>query len=72
MGTIEFYRAAIRQILQDHGQYRSSHGEIDTEIIIDPERDHYELMRVGWDGQRRVHGAVIHIDIVRRQNPDSA
>ena len=22
----------------------------------------YELMRVGWDGQRRVHGSVIHLD----------
>jgi hypothetical protein len=64
MDTVEHYRAAIRQILQEHGQHRPSHGEIDTEIIIDPERDHYELMRVGWDGQRHVHGASIHIDII--------
>jgi len=64
MDTIESYRAAIRQILQDHGQYRPSHGEIDTEIIVDPERDHYELMRVGWDGQRRIHNTSIHIDII--------
>lgn len=26
--------------------------------------DRYELMHVGWDNQRRVHGSVIHIDII--------
>jgi hypothetical protein len=64
MDTVDRFRAIVRQLLQDYGQYRPSHGEIDTEIVIDPERDHYELLHVGWDGQRRVHGAVIHIDII--------
>jgi hypothetical protein len=64
MDTMKRYRAAIRHILRERGQYRPSHGNIDTEIIIDPERDHYELMHVGWDGPRRVHGSVIHIDII--------
>jgi hypothetical protein len=30
---------------------------------VDRERDHYEVMHVGWDGVRRVHGCVVHIDI---------
>ena len=25
---------------------------------------HYEVMHVGWDGPRRIHGSVVHIDIV--------
>jgi hypothetical protein len=25
--------------------------------------DHYEVMHVGWDRRRRVHGSVVHIDI---------
>jgi hypothetical protein len=64
MDTVEQFREFIGQILREHGQYRPSHGDIDTEIIIAPEQDHYELMHVGWDGQRRVHGPVIHIDII--------
>ena len=32
--------------------------------MIDAEQNHFEVMHVGWDGQRRVHGAVIHIDII--------
>ncbi len=38
--------------------------EIEPEIVIDPERNHYELMHIGWDGSRRVHGSVIHIDLI--------
>lgn len=33
-------------------------------ILIDAERDAYEVMHIGWDGERRVHGAAIHIDII--------
>ena len=34
-----------------------------TEAVVDREHDHYELLHVGWDGPRRVHGSVFHIDI---------
>jgi hypothetical protein len=62
--TIVRYRSVVRQLLQEYSRYRPSHGEIVTELVVDPERDHYELLHVGWDGPRRVHGAVIHIDII--------
>ena len=26
-------------------------------------RDHFQVMDVGWDGYRRVHGCVLHLDI---------
>src|SRR3712207_6902902 len=48
----------------EYARYKPSHGEIETEAIVDPEKDHYEVMHVGWDNARRVHGAVVHIDIV--------
>ena len=41
----------------------AAHGQIDTEAVIDPVKDHYEVMHVGWDRRRRVHGCVVHIDI---------
>jgi hypothetical protein len=64
MDSVARYRALVKQVLQEHAQYRPSHGNIDNELIVDAERDHYELMHIGWDGPRRVHGAVIHIDII--------
>ena len=39
----------------------------ETEAVIDDEKGHYELMHVGWDGDRRVHGSVIHIDIIGKK-----
>jgi len=65
MDSLENYRQIVRELIKEYGKYKPSHGEIDTETIIDSERDHYEVMHVGWDGQRRVHGSVIHIDIIK-------
>jgi len=64
MDTLEHYRELVRNLILKYGQYKPSHGEIEPEVILDLERDRYQLMNVGWDNQRRVHGSVIHIDII--------
>jgi hypothetical protein len=63
MDRTEQYRLIVRRVIEDYARYKPSHGRIETEVVVDPERDHYELMHVGWDGPRRVHGCVIHLDI---------
>ena len=63
MDKLDRYREIVRRVIEDYASYKPSHGEIDTEAIIDPVKDHYEVMHVGWDGVRRVHGSVVHIDI---------
>jgi hypothetical protein len=62
--TVEKYRAIVRQVINKYAQLKPSHGDIRTEAIIDPEHDHYELVHVGWDGPIRIHGSVIHIDLI--------
>jgi len=64
MDRLERYRKVVRQLLEDYARYKPSYGEIDTEVIVDAAGNHYELMHVGWDGVRRVHGSVIHIDLI--------
>jgi hypothetical protein len=64
MDTVERYREILRRLVEEYASYKPSHGQIETEAIIDPEHDHYEVMHVGWDGVRRVHGSVIHLDII--------
>jgi hypothetical protein len=64
MDRLEKYRQIVRGVVEDYARYKPSHGQIDTEAIVDRDRDHYEVMHVGWDGQRRVHGSVIHLDII--------
>ena len=64
MDKLDRYREIVCRIIADYASGKPSHGQIDTEAIMDRERDHYEVMHVGWDGQRRVHGSVVHIDII--------
>jgi len=63
MDLVVNYREVIKQIIDEYSRYIPSHGQIEAEKIIDTERDHYEVMHVGWDGPRRQHGTVLHIDI---------
>jgi hypothetical protein len=63
MDNLDHYREVVQQILAEYA-HKPSHGEIESEIIVDPKQDHYEIMHVGWDKSRRVHGSVIHIDII--------
>jgi hypothetical protein len=60
---LERYRAIVRRIVEDYASGKPSNGQIETEAIMDDAKGHYEVMHVGWDGERRVHGSVIHLDI---------
>lgn len=64
MASVEEFRQAICELIDRYAKFRPSNGDIETETIIDTKKDHYELMHIGWDGPRRIHGAVIHIDII--------
>jgi hypothetical protein len=63
MDKLERYREIVRGVIEEYASYKPSHGQIETEAIVDREHDHYEVMHVGWDGPRRVHGSVVHLDI---------
>jgi hypothetical protein len=64
MDTRTTYRHIIEHILKDHAHIPYAHGEIDRQTIFDRENDHYLVMLVGREGIRRVHGCLIHVDIV--------
>jgi hypothetical protein len=63
MDRTEHYRVIVRRLIEEYARHTPSHGQIEAEAVVDPERDHYEVMHVGWDGARRVHGCVVHLDI---------
>src|SRR5579864_6934743 len=64
MDKLDRYRKIVRDLIEEYARYKPSHGQIETEAIVDADHDHYEVMHVGWDGVRRVHGSVVHIDII--------
>jgi XisI protein len=59
------YRNIITAVLHNYVAERKvqHEGEMDDELILDPVRDHYILMSVGWDGLDRVYFPIFHLDI---------
>lgn len=62
MATIARYRECIQNLLTERAQ-RGGDDRVEAQTIFDTERDHYQLMYIGWHGKRRVFGPVLHIDI---------
>jgi ketopantoate reductase len=63
MDKVVAYRQYVLNLLREYSQFTPSYGEVELEMIVDPVRDHYQLMSVGWHKQQRIHGCILHIDI---------
>lgn len=63
MERLAIYRQLGQQVLAEHSQFQSSYGEVETFPVFDTERDHYQVVSVGWENRRRVYGCLIHVDI---------
>jgi hypothetical protein len=62
MAGIDDYREIVKQLLRDYAQYPPSNGQIELETIFDESQYRYQLVALGWQGKKRVHGCLIHID----------
>lgn len=63
MDRIENYRKCVTELLNIYAKHKNAKGEIDSEVIIDKENDHYQLLRIGWIDDERVFGCMFHFDI---------
>jgi hypothetical protein len=63
MANLTQYRETVQQLLQDYAAFSHNDHEVATQLICDTIRDHYQLVHVGWHGDRRVYGCVLHLDI---------
>jgi hypothetical protein len=64
MDTRASYRELIEQLLTEYAQIPYAYGDIQRQTVFDRAGDHYLLMLVGREGIRRVHGCLIHVDII--------
>ena len=63
MDQLDHYRTCIQTLLERHSQFETQNDDIENELFFDTTRDHYQLMRVGWQGLTRVYHTVLHFDI---------
>jgi hypothetical protein len=64
--AIEQYRQYIQQLLSERAQrarIQSNAQEYEVQTIFDTEHDHYQLLYVGWRGNKRNFGCILHLDI---------
>lgn len=57
------YRQIVQAILQKYSEQKTADGNIEIENIFDIERDHYQIVHIGREGEDWVHSCIIHIDI---------
>ncbi|XGW00756.1 MAG: XisI protein (plasmid) [Leptolyngbya sp. BL-A-14] len=66
--SVQHYRDVVIAFLTQHAQGKYAYGEIERELILDRERDHYLVLDVGWQGEyTRVYGPSIHLDIINEK-----
>ncbi len=63
MAGMNEYRKIVKTLLTEYAQHSPSDGLIEVETIFDDSQDRYELIALGWQGKRRVHGCIIHVDL---------
>jgi hypothetical protein len=64
--AVEQYRQYIQQLLSERARRVSNQRnaqEYEVQTVFDTERDHYQLLYVGWRGNKRDFGCVLHLDI---------
>lgn len=64
--AVEQYRQYIRHLLSERREQASRQRnaqEYEVQTIFDSEQDHYQLLYVGWRGNKRDFGCILHLDI---------
>src|SRR5262245_60761895 len=64
MDTLDKYRDLIERIITEYARIPYAYGDIQRMAVFDRASDHYLLMIAGWENERRVHGCIIHVDII--------
>lgn len=66
MDTLSKYRQIIRAVLQPYTEIEYAYVDAHNTLVSDEDGDHYLILSMGWETnpKRRVHGCLIHLDII--------
>ena len=62
MEKLENYQNIITQLLEEYAEYLNE-PNIETQVICDYKRNHFQLVKIGWENNKRYHYCVFHFDI---------
>jgi hypothetical protein len=64
MDSLDNYRRILKEVLVPYRQIPYSYGVIECKTVFDCENDSYLLITVGWESAKRIHGCLVHLDIL--------
>jgi hypothetical protein len=64
MDTLEYYYPIIYQALNEYYQIPYSYGDLERRLIISDDKTNYILLTLGWQNDSRVHGCLVHMEII--------
>lgn len=64
MDTVREYREIIKRVIEEYYRIPYSYGELSRKFIIDKDENNFVLLTIGWQNDKRVHGCLIHVEIV--------
>ncbi|MDX2248670.1 MAG: XisI protein [Bacteroidia bacterium] len=66
MDKLSNYRTLIIELLKQYiamPSVSASDDELEEQLILDREHDHYQILAIGWQGAKRIYYPVFHLDI---------
>ncbi len=64
MDKIVRYQKAVIKILEEYAKIKPVNmGEVENQLIIDTNRNHFLILQTGWDKDKFVHASIMHFDI---------
>jgi XisI protein len=57
------YPALLEKLFLAQQQDVTSSGLVESQVVIDTERGHYQVLSVGWERGQRVYHVLLHVDL---------
>lgn len=57
------YQQIVQHLLLKYAESKPAYGDIEVETIFDTQRNHYQILHLGWQHKRWVHHCVMHLAI---------
>ncbi|MEJ7710650.1 MAG: XisI protein [Pyrinomonadaceae bacterium] len=67
MGKLENIREIVEHVLLEYTKIPYAYGDLQCRAIFDRAANSYLLVTIGWEGPKRVHGILVHIDIIDKK-----
>ena len=63
MDTLSQWRTTLEKTLHSYAELPYTLGDVSTYVVVSRNGNHFFLMHEGWQGNRRIHGIVVHAEI---------